>query len=246
MPHAKISAFLDAERQAQAAFLAELVKVPSDNPPGDCDRHAQRAASCSRPRLRGRASPGADDQVRANGMISASNLVVRRRFGEGGPVIALNAQGDVVPPGEGWTYDPFGALVVDGWMYGRGVAVSKSDFATYAFALKALEASGAALAGTVELHLTYDEEAGGEIGPGFLLREGLSKPDLAIGAGFSYAVVSAHNGCLHLEVEVEGGRPTPPCPAPASTRWRPATASWPACTSAARRSPSAIEGPGRR
>ena len=147
-----------------------------------------------------------EDLVRANGMASATNLVVRRRFGDGGggPVVALNAHGDVVPPGEGWTRDPYGAEVVDGWMYGRGAAVSKSDFATYTWALRALEASGAPLAGTVELHLTYDEEAGGEIGPGFLLEKGISRPDLALSAGFSYGVVTAHNGCLHLEVEVNG------------------------------------------
>lgn len=63
---------------------------------------------------------------------------------------------------------------------------------------------GIGLDGTVELHFTYDEEAGGNIGPGLLLREGISKPDLVIGAGFSYAAVTAHNGCLHLEVEVTG------------------------------------------
>src|ERR671912_2215873 len=205
MPREKISAFLDIERDAQAAFLAELVKVPSDNPPGDCRRHAERAAEL----LEGlgyeaERRPVPESQVRANGMISATNLVVRRRFGGGGPVIALNAHGDVVPPGTGWTKDPFGAEVVDGWMYGRGVAVSKSDFATYTWALKALEASGAELDGTIELHLTYDEEAGGNIGPGFLLREGISNPDLALSAGFSYGVVTAHNGCLHLEVEVNG------------------------------------------
>jgi succinyl-diaminopimelate desuccinylase len=136
-------------------------------------------------------------------MLSATNLVVRRRFGAG-PVIALNAHGDVVPPGEGWTRDPYGAEIVDGWMYGRGVAVSKSDFATYAFALLALQASGATLGGTVELHLTYDEETGGEIGPKWLLEEGISEPDYALAAGFSYAVVNAHDGCLHLEVEVRG------------------------------------------
>ena len=60
------------------------------------------------------------------------------------------------------------------------------------------------LGGTIELHLTYDEEAGGEIGPRWLIEEGISKPDLALGAGFSYAVVNAHNGCLHLEVQVDG------------------------------------------
>ena len=76
-------------------------------------------------------------------MLSCTNLVVRKRFGDG-PVVALNAHGDVVPPGEGWTHDPFGAEIVDGWMYGRGVAVSKCDFATYAYALLALEAAEAA------------------------------------------------------------------------------------------------------
>jgi len=89
-------------------------------------------------------------------------------------------------------------------MYGRGVAVSKSDFATYAFALRAAEACGAGLGGTVELHFTYDEEAGGLLGPHWLLANGISRPDYAIAAGFSYSVVIAHNGCLHLEVRIDG------------------------------------------
>jgi acetylornithine deacetylase/succinyl-diaminopimelate desuccinylase-like protein len=150
------------------------------------------------------------DEVEAVGMRSATNLVVRHRFGDG-PVVALNAHGDVVPPGLGWRHDPYGAEIEDGphgpAMYGRGVAVSKSDFATYSWALLALKeaaAAGAGLAGTVELHFTYDEETGGDIGPKWLLDRGLSRPDFAIGAGFAYSVVSAHNGCLHLEVAATG------------------------------------------
>ncbi len=81
--------------------------------------------------------------------------------------------------------------------------MAKSDFATYAFALKALESAGQAR-GTVELHFTYDEEAGGAIGPAWLLSQKISKPDFAISAGFSYAITTAHNGCLHLEVIVRG------------------------------------------
>src|SRR5262249_37934991 len=126
---------------------------------------------------------------------------------------ALNAHGDVVPPGRGWTCDPYGAEVVSdpahgAVMYGRGVAVSKSDFATYAWAMLALgeldAGGGQNLNGSVELHCTYDEEVGGEIGPAWILRQGLSKPDYALCAGFSYAVTTAHNGCLHLEVIVNG------------------------------------------
>ncbi|WP_099045576.1 M20/M25/M40 family metallo-hydrolase [Oceanibaculum nanhaiense] len=201
--------FLDSERQAQRDFLAALVRVPSDNPPGDCAPHAEAAAALLGAlgfAVERHAVPA--ELCAENGMISATNLVIRKRFGSGdGPVIALNAHGDVVAPGAGWSTDPYGAEIIDGVMYGRGVAVSKSDFATYGYALKALEAleaEGVALDGTVELHLTYDEEVGGAIGPQWLLDTGISQPDLAISAGFAYQVVTAHNGCLHLEVTVSG------------------------------------------
>lgn len=199
-------AYIDAHRSEQVAMLAELVKMPTDNPPGDCAAHAERAAELLEAiGLEVERHPVPAAEVQAAGMLSATNLVVRKRFGAGsGPTIALNAHGDVVPPGEGWSKDPYGAEIIDGHMYGRGVAVSKSDFATYAFAVLAAEASGATLNGTVELHLTYDEEAGGEIGPKWLLEHGLSQPDYAISAGFSYAVTTAHNGVLHLEVTVRG------------------------------------------
>jgi len=110
----------------------------------------------------------------------------------------------VVPPGEGWTYPPFGAQVVDAVLYGRGAAVSKSDMATYTFALLALDAAAEHLSGSVELHFTFDEEIGGLIGPLRLLDEGVVKPDFCISAGLSYSVVTTHNGCLHLAVTLHG------------------------------------------
>ena len=204
-PNAKVGELLSAWREEQTRFLAEMVKVPSDNPPGDCAPHALRAAELLEAMgYKVEQYPVPEDAVKAYGMQSAINLVIRETFGSGGPTIALNAHGDVVPPGLGWTVDPYGAQIKEGWMYGRGVAVSKSDFATYAYALRALKESGIALNGTVELHFTYDEEAGGVIGPEWLLANGISKPDFAVSAGFSYGVVTAHNGCLHLEVECIG------------------------------------------
>lgn len=203
--HSSVNALLLGYREEQTRFLAELVKTPSDNPPGDCAPHALRAAALLEAMgFKVEQYPVPADAVKAYGMQSAINLVIREHFGTGGPTIALNAHGDVVPPGLGWSVDPYGAEIKDGWMYGRGVAVSKSDFATYAYALRALKESGIALNGTVELHFTYDEEAGGVIGPEWLLANGISKPDYAISAGFSYGVVTAHNGCLHLEVECIG------------------------------------------
>ena len=203
---AAIAATLAGWRDEQISFLAELVRMPSDNPPGDCAPHALRAAQMLEAMgfaVERHAVPA--DVVAACSMKSAINLVIRERFGSGGgPVIALNAHGDVVPPGLGWTSDPYGAEIRDGWMIGRGAAVSKSDFATYAYALKALKENPAGLTGQVELHFTYDEETGGAIGPEWLLAQGISRPDFAISAGFSYAITTAHNGCLHLEVECIG------------------------------------------
>ncbi len=206
-PRGTIHDYLVKHRPEEAQFLAELVKVPSDNPPGDCAAHAARAATLlEQLGFAVDRHPVPDELVRANGMISCVNLVIRTAFGPG-PTIACNAHGDVVPPGTGWTMDPYGADVRDGRMYGRGVAVSKSDFATYTYALLALKAavaSGARLGGAIELHFTYDEEAGGAIGPAWLLQQGLSTPDYALSAGFAYGITTAHNGCLHLEVEVIG------------------------------------------
>ena len=206
---AVLDRWIDAHFDEEVAFLRDIVRVPSDTPPGDNRAAAERAAGL----LEGigfaveRHAPP-QDAVTAAGLTSIVNLVVRHRLGgdrsAGGPTIALNVHGDVVPPGSGWTHDPYGGEIVDGRMYGRGVAVSKSDFATFTFALRALMNSGLALDGTVELHFTYDEEFGGALGPAWLLAEGITQPDLALGPGFSYAIVTAHNGCLQLAVTVHG------------------------------------------
>ncbi|MGJ7543148.1 M20/M25/M40 family metallo-hydrolase [Variovorax sp. LT1R16] len=199
--------FIDTHFEAQVQTLARLVQCPSDNPPGDCAPHAELTARLLEDMdlvVERHAVPPAFAQQ--HGMRSVTNLIVRERFGDG-PVIALNAHGDVVPPGSGWSRSPYSGEVRDGWLYGRGAAVSKSDFTTYAFALRALKelrASGMPLAGTVELHLTYDEETGGMTGPGWILSQGLSRPDYVISAAFSHHVVVAHNGCLHLEVTLRG------------------------------------------
>ena len=204
-PYTALDAWIDQHFDEQVAFLQQLVRVPTDTPPGDNAPHAEKTAELLQAfgfDAEKHAVPAAE--VQAYGMQSITNLIVRRRYGAGGRTIALNAHGDVVPPGEGWTHDPYGGEIVDGQMFGRATAVSKSDFATFSFAVRALEAVAKPTRGAVELHFTYDEEFGGELGPGWLLAQGLTKPDLMVAAGFSHEVVVAHNGCLHLEVTVEG------------------------------------------
>ena len=206
--YAAIDAWIDEHFDEEVKFLQAMVQVPTDTPPGNNAPHAERTAEL----IKGfgfdaekHVVPEAD--VKAYGMESITNLIVRRQYGaqgDGGRTIALNAHGDVVPPGEGWTKDPYGAEIEDGKLYGRAAAVSKSDFASFTFAVRALEAVAKPSKGAVELHYTYDEEFGGIMGPGWLLEKGLTKPDLMIAAGFSYEVVTAHNGCLQMEITVQG------------------------------------------
>lgn len=201
----KLDAWIDQHFDEEVRFLQALVQVPTDTPPGNNAPHAERTAELLAAfGLQAEKHAVPEAEVKAAGLQSITNLIVRRKYAAGGRTVALNAHGDVVPPGEGWTKDPYGGEIVDGKIYGRATAVSKSDFASFTFAVRALESLNAPLKGNVELHFTYDEEFGGEMGPGWLLKKGLTQPDLMIAAGFSYEVVTAHNGCLQMEVTVHG------------------------------------------
>jgi len=197
--------WIDAHFDEEVAFLQGVVRIPTDTPPGNNAPHADAVATMVEAfgwTAEKHAVPA--QQVRDYGMESITNLIIKRPYAAGGPTIALNAHGDVVPPGENWLHPPYGAVIEDGYIYGRATAVSKGDFATYIFAVRALEALNVPLKGGVELHFTYDEEFGGLLGPGWLLEQQLTRPDFVIAAGFSYNIVTAHNACLQLEITVHG------------------------------------------
>lgn len=196
--------WIDEHFEEEVHFLKRIVQVPSDTPPGNNKPHAETVSRILHEwgwEVEQHMVP--TEQVQAYGMQSIMNLVVRRYYGPG-PTIALNAHGDVVPPGEGWSYDPYSAHIEQGRLYGRAAAVSKSDFATYLYAVQAIESVLQPTKGSIELHFTYDEEFGGLLGPGWLLEQGIVKPDLVICASFSYTVIIGHNGCLQFEVTVNG------------------------------------------
>ena len=201
--------WIQEQREEMVYFLKKLVQFPSDNPTGDCFPIAEYLKKdLTKLGFKNTLLLDVDDEaVKKAGMVSLANVVCSTVFGKGeGLNIALNAHGDVVPPGLGWSVSPYGGEIIDGKMYGRGAAVSKSDIAAYTFAVLALKhvIADQTLNGKVDLAFTFDEETGGELGPKWLLDHGYIKPDLAIAAGFTYSAVNAHNGCLHLEIKATG------------------------------------------
>ena len=110
---ARLDAWIDAHFADEVRFLQALVRVPTDTPPGDNAPHAEATATL----LEGfgfavERYPVPDALVKERPRLDHQPGRARR-YGDG-PTIALNAHGDVVPPGEGWTHDPYGGEIVDG------------------------------------------------------------------------------------------------------------------------------------
>ncbi len=194
---------VDASHAEQTALLAELVKVPSDNPPGDCAPHAEAAAGLLR-RLGFdvETHPVPAAEARGNGMVSVTNLIVRQRFGAG-PTVALNAHGDVVPPGQGWTADPYGAAIEAGWMYGRGAGDMKAGIAANLFALEALRRIGYRPAADVHLQSVIEEECTGN-GALACLQRGYRADAFLVTEPFGDRLVRAQIGVMWLRITVRG------------------------------------------
>lgn len=198
-----IRAAVAANRAEAVAFLQSLVRMPTENPPGDTGDAADWLATT----LEGRGwdverHPVPAPFARHYGRSDVVNLLVRRVFGAG-PVVALAAPIDTLPAGSGWQREPFAAEVKDNVLHGRGSRDSKADIVAYVFALAALERTDG-LAGTVEIHITADEETGGFLGPAFLLGQDLTRPDAVIAAGTAYQVITGQEGVLQLEVLLRG------------------------------------------
>jgi succinyl-diaminopimelate desuccinylase len=155
-------------------FAAALVRVPTVNPPGeayeacaqllggrlrDCGFEVEHLVPEDRPEHSSR-------YPRVN--------VLGRRTGSapGGSVVHLNGHLDVVPAGEGWTCDPFGGVVRDGRLYGRGSSDMKAGIAAAVYAAEALRRADIPLVGGIEISGTVDEESGGLAGVAWLAEQG--------------------------------------------------------------------------
>ncbi len=171
-PIDRILAEVDRAADEIVQFTTDLVRIPTINPPGD------EYEACSRflgDHLRRR--DFAVEYIAADGRPEHTvrhprvNVVGSRRGG-GGPVVHLNGHIDVVPPGDGWTLDPFAGIVRDGRIFGRGVCDMKAGLAAAVYAAEAIARAGVRLPGTIEISGTVDEESGGFAGVAWLAERG--------------------------------------------------------------------------
>lgn len=171
---------VDAATDEIVAFTADMIRVPTINPPGegydDCARLIGRTLQSCDFAVDYYAAEGRPEHTRAHPRIN----VVGTRLGRlARPLVHLNGHFDVVPAGHGWTLDPFGGIVRDGRVYGRGACDMKAGIAAAVFAAEAIRRAGVDLVGSVEISGTVDEESGGFAGVAWLAQHGRLTADRA-------------------------------------------------------------------
>ena len=169
---------IEAREDQIVALTQDLIRFPTVNPPGEAyqpcaeylgNRLAKHAFQVEYVRAEG--TPGDSDKY------PRINVVARREGKSKGPCVDFNSHLDVVQTGAGWTVDPFGGVVKDGKVYGRGACDMKGGLAASVVAVEALLDSGLDLPGAIEISGTVDEESGGYGGVAYLAERGwFSKP----------------------------------------------------------------------
>jgi len=129
------------------------------------------------------------------------NVVAFMDFGAE-KTLMLNAHYDVVPPGEGWSYDPFKPIIMGGELHGRGSSDDKSGIVAAIWAANEL---GEGAKRNIMLAFTCDEEVGGRAGLGYLMNEVGLKPDeaLIIDGGHEAIYVGA-SGVIFGKIATKG------------------------------------------
>jgi acetylornithine deacetylase len=129
----------------------ELLQAAGQNPPGEEAATVEILAAAGR-ELGLEVVTSTVEPARDNVSITLA--------GGNGPGLLILGHTDVVPVGDGWTTDPYGGIVKDGRIYGRGASDMKGGLAAALVAMSALRGSG--LSGPVELTAVVDEEETGK------------------------------------------------------------------------------------
>ncbi len=139
------------------------------------------------------------------------NMVAIR--GQGAPHFGFAGHLDVVPPGEGWSGDPFAGEIVDGMLVGRGANDMKSAIAAFVAAVSRIESGVSSAGGTLSLLITGDEEGFATFGTpriiDWLNQRGIRPDMILIGEPTSVerlgdTVKIGRRGSVNMWIEVPG------------------------------------------
>ena len=169
---------ITAKRDELIALTQDLIRIPTLNPPGQ-----DYLAICEYLDKRLKAHGFETQMIRAHGTPGDStkyprwNIIARREGTHKGECVHFNSHTDVVEEGKGWTFDPFGATLHDGKIYGRGACDMKGGLATSIIAAEAFIETHKDFAGSIEISGTADEESGGYGGVAYLAEQGYFNPE---------------------------------------------------------------------
>ncbi len=154
---------IDADEKEIINLCSNLVRIPSENPPGDTQRLVEFVASF----LKGK---GFETQIHAPRK-EMPNIVARVQGKEKGRRLVFNGHLDTYPAGDHglWRRPPFSGQAEDGKLFGRGVSDMKAGDTASIMAFLYLAEHRERLKGEVVLTLVSDEETGGEWGICWLL-----------------------------------------------------------------------------
>ncbi|MBF0528350.1 MAG: M20 family metallopeptidase [Deltaproteobacteria bacterium] len=194
------------DRNTLVKLCRDLIQSPSINPPAE-------TAGCAEIMVEFFNKNDIRTEI-VEGRSGAVNIVARMAGQADGSRLLLNGHLDVVPPGPGWSVDPFGAELKDGRIYGRGAVDMKSGLAAMAMAMVTLKKSGFPFAGEIIFTGVADEETGSRWGTRHLLDMGLIEAvDYAVVAEPTYLkVMPGNRGLRWLDITISGraahaGRP---------------------------------------
>ncbi|HHL42942.1 MAG TPA: acetylornithine deacetylase/succinyl-diaminopimelate desuccinylase family protein, partial [Hellea balneolensis] len=168
-----VFASIDKRKDELVALAADLIRIPTINPPGENYRPCAefigerlRSKGFATQYIRGEGTLGDCDQY------PRINVIGRHEGKVPGKCVHFNSHIDVVEVGKGWSVDPFAGVIQDGRLYGRGACDMKGGLAASIIAVEALIEMVPDLPGALEISGTVDEESGGHGGVAYLAEIG--------------------------------------------------------------------------